>query len=114
MLTIEKLIEYGADTADGLERCLNDESFYLELIPSALDRANYERIETSVRSGDLDHAFEAAHALKGVLGNLALTPIFTPVAELTELLRAHSQQDCTALLATIRQGQETLNRICAE
>ena len=42
-----------------------------------------------------------------------LPPISVPVAELTELLRAHTQQDCSALLATIRRGQETLSRICA-
>ena len=35
-------------------------------------------------------AFEAAHALKGVLGNLALTPIYDPVSEMTELLRARN------------------------
>ena len=112
MLTIEKLIEYGADTADGLERCLNDESFYLELIPSALDRANYERIETSVRSGDLDHAFEAAHALKGVLGNLALTPIYTPVSEMTELLRARrADADYEGLLRQMWEARDALEAL---
>ena len=69
-------------------------------------------IRTPMNAGDQDAAFSAAHALKGALGNLALTPISAPVAELTELLRAHAQQDCTALLETIRQGQETLTRIC--
>ncbi len=89
MLTIEALNEYGANTKEGLERCLNDEEFYLGLIPSALEKESYECIDTAVQAGNLEQAFEAAHALKGVLGNLALTPIYTPVCEMTERLRVH-------------------------
>ena len=88
MLTIEALNEYGANTKEGLERCLNDEGFYLSLVPAALEKKDYERIEIAVQSGNFEEAFEAAHALKGVLGNLALTPIYTPVSEMTERLRA--------------------------
>ncbi len=31
MLTIEKLRAWGADTEDGLRRCMNNEAFYLRL-----------------------------------------------------------------------------------
>ena len=33
MLTVEKLKEYGADTGEGLNRCMNNEAFYLRLVP---------------------------------------------------------------------------------
>ena len=42
----------------------------------------------SVRQLDeLKTAFEAAHSLKGFLGNLGLTPLYEAAVELTELLR---------------------------
>ena len=113
-MTINDLITFGADTQEGLKRCLNNEGFYLRMVQKMPGDANFQKLYDAMAAGDQDAAFDAAHSLKGALGNLALTPIFAPVAELTELLRAHSRQDCTALLETIRRGQETLNKICAE
>ena len=113
-MTIGDLIDFGADTQEGLKRCLNNEEFYLRMVKKMPGDANFQKLYDAMAAGDQNAAFDAAHSLKGALGNLALTPIFAPVAELTELLRAHSRQDCTALLETIRRGQETLSRICAE
>lgn len=92
-MTVAQLNELGAKTAEGLERCLNDEGFYLELVPSALEKKQYEELESKIKSKDLKGAFETAHALKGVLGNLALTPIYDVVSEMTELLRGGTDTD---------------------
>ena len=95
MLTVEKLKEYGADTGEGLSRCMNNEAFYLRLVGMALADDKLEKLGEALEAGDLDRAFEAAHALKGMYGNLALTPLTTPIAEMTELLRAGTQTDYT-------------------
>lgn len=87
MLTLEKLTAYGADVQTGLSRCMNREDFYLRLVNMELGDANFDKLDRAVKAGEAREAFEAAHALKGVLGNLSLTPLFTPVAELTEKLR---------------------------
>ena len=108
MLTIESLRNFGADTAQGLGRCMNNEAFYLRLVNMGLDDANFGRLEAAVQNGDRKAAFEAAHALKGVLGNLSLTPLYEPVSELTELLRADRDADYPAILAGIREKREAL------
>ncbi len=113
-MTIGDLIEFGAETQEGLKRCLNNEDFYLRMVKKMPGDANFQKLYDAMKAGDQDAAFAAAHALKGALGNLALTPIFAPVSELTELLRVHTRQDCTALLETIRQRQAELSNICAE
>ena len=110
MLTIENLREYGAAVDEGLERCLNDENFYLTLVPGALEESGYQKIEDAIKAGDLEMAFEACHALKGVLGNLALIPIYKPVSELTELLRAQTDTDYSSYLAKM---WEERNRLAA-
>ena len=58
------------------------------------------------------HAFEAAHALKGVLGNLSLTPLYEPVQEITELLRNRTEMDYTPLLETILEQRKILEGLC--
>lgn len=111
MLTIEALKTFGADTSDGLKRCLDNEAFYLKLVSKALEDKNFDMLEEAVAAGDLDNAFEAAHSLKGVLGNLALTPIYKPVYDITELLRARTDTDYTSLIREISDKREQLVRL---
>lgn len=108
MLTMEKLISYGADTETGLQRCMNNEAFYLQLIGMILKEPNFDKLEAAVAAHDLKTAFEAAHALKGVTGNLALTPLYEPIVEITELLRAGTETDYSGLLQTIRAQKDKL------
>ncbi|MBP3217150.1 MAG: Hpt domain-containing protein [Lachnospiraceae bacterium] len=98
MLTVDKLKAFGANTEEGLARCMNNEQFYLRVVGMGLEDKSFEELRAALDAGDLDTAFEKAHALKGVLGNLSLTPIYEPVQKMTELLRARTQMDYTGLL----------------
>lgn len=111
MLTIDSLREYGADVDDGLKRCLNNESFYLELVKSVIPDTKVGDLESAVTAGELDKAFEIAHALKGMYSNLALTPLSAPVTEITELLRNRTQTDYSGLIETIKQKKAELDSL---
>ena len=113
-MTIDDLKAYGANTAEGLTRCLNNESFYLRLVKMIPGDANFQKLYDAVDNGDLAAAFDAAHAIKGSTGNLALTPILAPISEITELLRAKTETDYSALIAAIRNGRDELARICGD
>ena len=93
MLTVEKLSEFGANTNEALERCMNNEQFYIMLVEKALKDDSLERLDAALKNGNLDEGFEIAHSLKGVLGNLSLTPLYEIVVEITELLRSRTQTD---------------------
>ena len=101
MITLDDLKELGADTATGIARCVNDEGFYLKMVNMALQDANFEQLKEAVESGDLSAAFERAHALKGVMGNVALTSLFEPIAAMTEELRAGNDIDYSDYLNQI-------------
>ncbi len=98
MITIEKLKELGCNTDEGLTRCFGDESFYLGLVPGAFEKGRYEKLDKLVKEGNLGDAFEEAHALKGVLANLSITPLLEVINEITELLRARTETDYSSLL----------------
>ena len=108
MLNIDALRAWGADVDEALARCLNNESFYLMLVQKSVKDPNFDRLPEAVAAGDLDKAFEAAHALKGVMANLALAPICKPVQEITELLRSRAATDYAPLLSEIRSQRESL------
>lgn len=112
MLSIEKLNEFGADTADGLARCCGMEALYLRLVNMIPSEANFDKLAAAIEADDLDAAFEAAHALKGVLGNLSLTPMYNKAGEITELLRSRTRMDYSPLLAELLQMRAELTELC--
>ncbi len=111
MLTIDKLKEYGANTEDGLGRCIGNEALYLRLVGTVADQKDFDNLNSKIGEGDLQGAFESAHALKGVLGNLSLTPLYEKICEITELLRAKTDTDYSVLLSEIQDLREGLRKL---
>lgn len=108
MLSIETLNEFGVNTKEGLTRCMNNEKFYFKMIKMGLASDQFDKLGSALENNQLDEAFEAAHALKGVLGNLALTPIYNPLAEMTELLRAGKSEDYITMYKPILELRNKL------
>ena len=108
MLTIEGLKNLGADVESGLQRCMNNEAFYLKMVEKSIKDNTFETLKEAIDAGDLDRAFEAAHAMKGVVGNLSLMQVYEPVSEITELLRSRMQTDYSAYLERIKEKKEEL------
>ncbi|MBO5999491.1 MAG: Hpt domain-containing protein [Lachnospiraceae bacterium] len=114
MLTIDSLKAFGADTDDGLGRCMGNESLYLRLAGIILQDPGFDTLRKAIEENDLDTAFEAAHALKGALGNLSLTPIYEPVCEITELLRGRTETDYAPLVGKILEGRDRLKELAKD
>jgi HPt (histidine-containing phosphotransfer) domain-containing protein len=108
-MTLEDLKAYGANTEEGLARCLNNEAFYLRMVNLALADKNFDGLKQAMDAGDARAAFEAAHALKGVLGNLSLTDMFDKCSEITELLRAKTEIDYTPLINQLLSMRDELD-----
>lgn len=111
-MTLEELQEFGADTKEGLTRCMNMEAFYFKMIKMGLSDGHFESLEESLSSKNLEVAFESAHALKGVIGNLALTPIYKPLAEMTEMLREGQSADYVTMYKPIKEMRDKLLAMC--
>ena len=108
MLTIERLQELGVNTKDGLSRCLGNATFYFRMIGMGLKNDAFEKLDKALADGNFDESFEHAHALKGVVGNLALPPIYNPLSEMTEMLRAKKQADYVAMYKPIKEIRDKL------
>lgn len=93
MLTVENLNALGANAQEGVDRCMGNEEFYLNLVRKALEEDEFQQLKTALDNNDLGEAFDRAHALKGVYGNLSLTNLYEPICEITEELRARNEID---------------------
>lgn len=108
MMTIESLKAAGANVEEGLARCLNKEDFYLKMVNMGLNNQNFQLLGPALEAKDFDRAFELCHSLKGVIGNLSLTPLYDLICTLTEMLRSKNYTDCTGLYSQIMTMQKKL------
>ena len=70
---------YGVDYDATLRRFAGNMALYLRVLGMLPNDKSLEKLGAAIDSGDLDSAFEAAHTLKGVAGNLGLAPMFEAV-----------------------------------
>lgn len=88
MSLFEELKDLGVDVDEGLERVMDDEPLYEMMLGMFIDTANSNPIEMADFDEDsLDALIERVHILKGLTGNLAMTPLFTGYMQMLDLLR---------------------------
>ncbi|MGN0169955.1 MAG: Hpt domain-containing protein [Lachnospiraceae bacterium] len=87
-LLAETLAAYGADVDGVMDRFLDDEELLISCLDEFIEENEIPRLKECLDRKDYKGAFEVAHAMKGVTGNLGLTPLYTAVCELVESLRA--------------------------
>ena len=103
MQTFKEILEnYGAGYEVTLGRFLGDETFYLKMLGMLLKDDSIRKLGSAVQNGDLTEAFEAAHSLKGITGNLGLTPLYNAACAIVEPLRAkEAREDYSALYQAV-------------
>lgn len=75
------------DTEGVMRRLSGDETLYAACLRAFLDDRTIEQLNVSVESGAWDEAFTAAHALKGVAGNMGFIPLMHNTGKLIVLIR---------------------------
>ncbi len=89
MSLIEELKSLGADVNEALDRVMGDEDLYVMMLGMFLSSVAENPISPEdFDAGDLDSLIKRVHTLKGVTGNLGLTPLFNGYTESLGLLRA--------------------------
>lgn len=115
----EVFAAYGVDYDTTLRRFAGNTTLYLRVLRMLPNDKSLEKLGAAIDGGDWDCAFEVAHTLKGVAGNLGLTSLFQAVHTIVESLRAreersHYAQLYTAIRAEYQKAEafvETLNNI---
>ncbi|MBU5625989.1 Hpt domain-containing protein [Oscillibacter sp. MSJ-2] len=86
-----------------MSRFLGNEEMYLRFLHMLFQDDNLQKLGQALERGDLTAAFEAAHTLKGVTGNLGLTPLYEAVCVIVEPLRDRKEQDYAQMYQRIRE-----------
>lgn len=78
----------GIDVDDALGRFLQNEALMMKFLGRFPADTSFSRLQEAMARGDAAQAFEAAHTLKGVAGNLSLKRLYEALTPMVEELRA--------------------------
>jgi PAS domain S-box-containing protein len=98
----------GVDLANGLLRVAGNQHLYWSLLEQFTERQRLagERITTAIACGELIVAERLVHSLRGVAGNIGITPIFEFAGKLEVAIRERNSN----LLAMTKEFGAVLNR----
>ena len=106
----EKLGEAGIDISVALARFMGNETLLERFLKKFLDDTNYEKLVAAMDAKQQEEALTAAHTLKGITGNLAMTELFALLTEQVAAFRADDWDGAVNLMPEISKSYET---ICA-
>ncbi|MEG1505242.1 MAG: Hpt domain-containing protein [Lachnospiraceae bacterium] len=84
---LEKLEKYGADVTGAMGRFLDDEDLYQTCFVVFLKDESFQKLGEAIAKKEYEKSFEYAHTLKGVAGNMGLTPMYQVLCDMVEDLR---------------------------
>ena len=82
-----KLENWGCDISGAMRRFLNDEELYASCLGTMLADESFDLLDKAIQEKNITKAFDAAHSLKGTLGNMGLTPMYEIIIQIVEPLR---------------------------
>ncbi len=103
-----KLSKAGINAREGIQRFGGDDAKYEQLLERFLQDTHFEEMCTALSSSDKKRAFEAAHALKGMAGNLSMNVFHEDMKPLVEGLRADDLEEAAKHLDKVKEDYKII------
>ncbi|MFA7109692.1 MAG: Hpt domain-containing protein [Sphaerochaetaceae bacterium] len=87
------LSNWGVDLKETFSRFVDDKDFYISCLRTFTSEEGFVVLEEAMEKKNYQRAFEVAHSLKGLTGNLGLTPLYESICVLVESFR-HEDYSC--------------------
>lgn len=111
---VNRLYMWGCDTDEAVERVLGNEDMYVSLINEYCTDEDIEKLDNLILNKEEEDAFALAHTMKGVYGNLGLTPIYDVICEVVELLRDGMKEGIQDKMLELHDAKEELDEIMSD
>ncbi len=105
---ISELQELGINTEEALKRFSGNSSLFIRMIKKFPASAEGLEVLSYMKEGDYATAVSNAHTLKGVTGNLSITPLYAAYTEIVNLLRSNEPDKALKTLEDILPVQEKI------
>lgn len=111
---LNSLLMNETDVDGALSRLFGDGALYASLVGAFVQDDTMTQLETAIRNREWDDAFTAAHALKGLAGNLGFIPLFHETGELVLLIRGGRISEIGAALKKVEHCYDNLIAVISQ
>ena len=113
---LTELKNFGVDIDDAMNRFMNNEGLYKKMLLKLPPNIEKLPVLSLIETGDNEGALANAHTLKGIMGNLSITPLYEGYTKIVDLFRAGKPQEAQSVLESILPVQEDIvaciNKYC--
>ncbi len=107
----EQMRAAGGNIEGALGRLMNNEKLYVRLLGKFKADANYQGLKDAVAQQQYEDAFNYAHALKGVAGNLGLDSLMNADIVIVEKLRSQNYEGLDADVVALTEAYDNIMEI---
>lgn len=94
---MEELEALGVNVNEGIDRVMGDQELYESMLVMFVEAVKEPEVrKEDFDVNDLDELIRQIHMLKGIAGNLSLTPLFEAYTETLGLLRENRPKEAKA------------------
>ena len=110
------LEEGGINVNEAMQRFMNNEQLWIKFLKKFKADSSYENLVKSIEEKEWNKAFEAAHTLKGITGNLALSKLHDLVSRQTDYLRGEDNdfEAAVGMMPEITEVYENVLKLIEE
>lgn len=108
MSMLDELKDLGVNIEDALQRFMNNSALYEKMLGKLVNNVRDIKVLPSIEAGDYGAAADAAHTLKGVMGNLSITPLYKGYTQIVNLLRDNNPEEAKKILVDMLPAQEEI------
>ena len=101
-------IDAGIDVDDDMHRFMDREDLFVRFMKQYPDDDSLKLLTEDIDRGDVHEAFEHAHALKGVAGNLGFKTMLESLVPVVEKLRGGSLEGSEEYIMKIRESDRKI------
>jgi len=111
-MVLNDLSDWGVNLKETLSRFVDDKDFYISCLNTFTTEEGFEDLKDAMKSENYTKAFEVSHSLKGLTGNLGLTPLYETICSFVENLRhqeySHIKEDYEKVLEKKKEFLELM------
>lgn len=105
---LDELKELGVDVDKALKSLAGKAALYEKLVKKFPGTAKEYYVSPDFGDSETDDAIEKTHALKGVAGNLSITPLYNGYSDIVQLLREGKPEQAREALKKLIPVQEDI------
>lgn len=111
---INALANWGCDIRGAVARFAEDREMYISYVIKFSNDKEFALMLNAVEEKKYVEGFEHAHSLKGVSGNLGLTPLYVSISNLVEALRHEKSDDLESIIKKVKEQISIYQKIIIE